>query len=489
MASSVTASLERLSYAYPAWVGRSAPALRRVDARFGPGLSVVAGDSGSGKSTLLRVLNGLVPHFHGGQVAGRATVCGMDVLRTPTRDLARSVGFVFQEPETGFVRGTVRREVAFGGENLAFEPAVIRARVAEALDDAGIGALAGRRIRTLSGGERQRVALAAALAVAPSLVVMDEPLSQLDEDGVAALSATLEALAGTGHTVVVAEHRLAGLGRVDQVLSMTGGELRRITGDGALEELRQGGRTGTDGAPAPAGGVAVPDGALGEPDRPAVWSLERAAVGIGGRALLTEVEAAGVAGEVVVVTGANGSGKTTLLRTLAGLVPLLSGRLERRPGRIAYLPQEPGVLLHRHSVRAEVEQTLDWTGAGGDPRAILEVFGLGPLADRDPRDLSVGQRQRAALAAVLAGDPTLVLLDEPTRGMDGAARRSLATALGRLTAEGSAVVLATHDHRLATDLGARVLRIGDGTLRGSSPRRRGAGAATADRVGGHEVRR
>jgi energy-coupling factor transporter ATP-binding protein EcfA2 len=466
------ASLEAFSYAYPAWEGKPVAALRGVDAAFGPGLTLLAGDSGSGKSTLLRALNGLVPHFHGGRVSGTATVCGMDVLRTPTRQLARSVGFVFQEPDTGFVRGTVRREVAFGAENLALRPADIGTRVAEALERAGIAPLATRRIRTLSGGERQRVALAAALAAAPAVVVLDEPLSQLDDAGAAGILATLGSLAAEGHTVVLAEHRLRGLADVGQVLSVAGGEVRRLSGPEALDVAGAGDEPDPGPPPTRTPTPTPPPTPERESAGSAVaWSLEAATLGIGGRALLTDVEAAGTAGEVVVVTGANGSGKTTLLRTLAGLLPPLSGRLERRPGRIAYLPQEPGLLLHRRSVLAEVEQTLRWTQSEGDPRAILEVFGLAGLAGRDPRDLSVGQRQRAGLATVLVGDPRLVLLDEPTRGMDAAARRSLATALGRLSAEGSSIVLATHDHHLAAALGARVLHIEGGTLAPAPPRR------------------
>ncbi|HMK99501.1 MAG TPA: ATP-binding cassette domain-containing protein, partial [Acidimicrobiales bacterium] len=135
------------------------------------------------------------------------------------------------------------------------------------------------------------------------------------------------------------------------------------------------------------------------------------------------------------------------------------------PGRVAYLPQEPGVLLHRPTVRAEVEQTLRWTGTAGQADDVLGLLGLSSIADRDPRDLSVGQRQRAALAAVLAGGPKLALLDEPTRGMDGAARRSLAGALRALADAGAAVVLATHDEELADELAERVLHLEGGALR------------------------
>lgn len=447
-----TARLERVTYAYPAWStdDRKAPVLEGVDLELGPGITLVTGDSGSGKSTLLRVLNGLVPHFHGGRFGGRATVCGLDILTTPTRTLARHVGFVFQEPEVGFVRGTVEREVAFGPENLGLPATAIRHQVGEAMERAGIAGLAQRRLRTLSGGERQRVALAAALASSPAVVVMDEPVSQLDRHGAIALRRSLEEMGDDGHAVVVAEHRFERFGGADRVVSVEAGR--------ALE----------------AGAMPVEDHLLARPGaRPcfdhtqAAWSLDGVVVGVAGRALVSDVHLAGAPGEVVVVTGANGSGKTTLLRTVAGLLAPMAGAVERRPGRIAYLPQEPGVLLHRPTVRSEVEQTLQWTGAAGAADDILEALGLASIADHDPRDLSVGQRQRAALAAVLAGAPSLALLDEPTRGMDGAARRSLAGALRALAERGASVVLATHDEQLAAEVGDRVLHIDGGALRAS----------------------
>lgn len=446
------ASLARLSYAYPAWAEPTDPVLRGVDLTLDPGVTLVAGDSGAGKSTLLRVLNGLVPHFHGGRVRGHASVCGMDVLATPTRRLARHVGFVFQEPDAGFVRATVAREVAFGPENLGLDRPVVRRLVADAMEHAGIANLAARRLRTLSGGERQRVALAAALAADPAVVVMDEPTSQLDEDGATALAATVQRLAAGGRTVLVAEHRLARLAAGARVLVVEDGTVREASVPMAPPE------------PAPSARVRPAGG-------PTAWALRGATVAVGGRVLLEGLDLAGAAGEIVLVTGPNGSGKTTLLRTIAGLLGVPSGQVERRPGRVAYLPQEPGVLLHRQSVRAEIEQTLKWTGATGGAEPVLRLLGLAGIADHDPRDLSVGQRQRAALGAVLAGHPAIALLDEPTRGMDGAARRSLAAALTRLADDGAAVVLATHDLELARDLPGRVLRIEDGLVRADAAER------------------
>jgi energy-coupling factor transport system ATP-binding protein len=186
-------------------------------------------------------------------------------------------------------------------------------------------------------------------------------------------------------------------------------------------------------------------------------------------AVLQDLDLAGGTGEVVALTGANGSGKTTLLRTIAGLLPPLAGSVERRPGRIAYLPQNPSALLHRATVRSEIDWTLRRTHSAGRADSLLEELGLAAVAERDPRDLSSGQRQRAALAAVLAGSPSLVLLDEPTRGMDGAARAALTAALARVAERGGSAVVATHDPQLVAAVATRVVDLGDGVARVRRP--------------------
>lgn len=452
-------SFEHLCYWYPHWSGPGSAALFDVSLELRPGLTLLGGDSGAGKSTLLRVLNGLVPHFHGGRIAGGAVVAGMDVLSTPTRDLARQVGFVFQECHAGFVRGTVAREVAFTPENLGLAPAEVATAVGEALEKVGLKGFDERRLDTLSGGERQRVALAGALAAAPEVVALDEPTSQLDEAGVTALGAILDDLVSTGRTVVVAEQRLGRFPAASRSVVLSGG---------TLVEPRPG-RPGTDpGRPCCPGrrGTdlrnSVASGTGGDTVGPQVWALVGVAAGINGRCVVDDVNLAGGAGEVVVLTGPNGGGKTTLLRTIAGLIPSLAGQAVVDKCRIAYLPQDPGALLHRASVFAEVRQTLRWSRSGEDPARILGALGLAELADRDPRDLSVGQRQRAAIAAVLAGGPRLALLDEPTRGMDAASRLALATTLRRLGDEGASVVVATHDAELAGYLGDRVIQVEGG---------------------------
>jgi energy-coupling factor transport system ATP-binding protein len=436
-------TFENVTYQYPAWGTEPANALTDISASFGGGITAVIGDSGSGKSSLLRVVNGLIPHFHGGNFSGRVRVDGMDVVSTPTRDLARRVGFVFQEPEAGFVRGTVAREVAFGPENLGFDQKLIRQRVTEALESVGIAHLVDRRIKTLSGGERQRVGVAAALASDPNTVVLDEPMSQLDDEGARLLAQTLVAIARSGTRVIIAEHRLAGYLKADRTIQMH---------EGMFSEA------GSKHAIAPPPTLSPPSS-----DR-IIWKLDGADVAIDGAVLLSDINLAGREGEVTVITGANGGGKTTLLRAVGGLCPLVRGtRLAPALG-VAYLPQEPGVLLHRARVIDEVAQTLKWLHLDASPIEVLEVLDLAHLAQRDPRDLSVGERQRAALAVVLAGRPRLALLDEPTRGMDERARTSLVRTLALLSAFGTATIVATHDRVLAHQLARTVWRISGGTL-------------------------
>ncbi|MGD0018577.1 MAG: ATP-binding cassette domain-containing protein [Candidatus Limnocylindrales bacterium] len=451
---SAVARLERVSYWYP---NQDEPSLRAVDLEIGPGLTLIAGDSGGGKSTLLRIFDGLVPQFHGGRVSGRAQVTGLDPFRTPIPRLAQRAGLVFQDVETQSVYGSVEREIAFGLENLGVARAEMHDRVDEAMTALGIEGLRARRLATLSGGERQRVALAAVLVLRPALVALDEPTSQLDPEGAAAVLAACRGLAAEGRAVVVAEHRLETLApAADRVVIVEGGRVR----------------SGVDGRLPPARVAhARPPRVNGE----LAWEMRGVAAGPAGPArepVLHDVSLAGGRGEVVALFGPNGSGKTTLLRTLAGLLPPLAGTVRRPAGRTAYLPQNPGALLHLPTVREEVALTLRRALSAESPEAMLAAFGLARLAERYPRDLSSGERQRAALAATLAGSPALVLLDEPTRGMDLAARRSLAATVEALTAAGAAVVLATHDTELAAELADRTIEVRGG--RATEP----AGGAT-----------
>ncbi|MHB8488181.1 MAG: ABC transporter ATP-binding protein [Candidatus Dormibacteria bacterium] len=437
-------SLTRLTYRYP---GGQTDALDVKDLRIGEGLTLVTGASGSGKSSLLRVLNGLVPHFHGGTIGGSALVCGHDVITTATRVLATEVGFVFQDPELQSVYPTVERDVAFGLENIAVPPSAMPGRVAEALERTGIAHLRDRAVATLSGGERQRLALAGVLAMQPRVLVLDEPLSQLDEDGARSVVAILEALAGSGTAVIVAEHRLDQLG-------VLGGRVLATHGGRVVDSVSRAAARIIEAPRTPAAPHTEPSSVA--------WQLSGVATGPARPPLLEGICLEGRDSEVVALVGPNGGGKTTLLRTIAGLLVPLSGRVQRGPGRVAFLPQNPIALLHRATVAAEVAWTVRGDPPSGDAAMLLAELGLAHLAHRDPRDLSSGERQRAAIAAVLAGQPRIALLDEPTRGMDTAARDALCRAIHRLRSAGSSIVIATHDRNLVAAIADRTVAVGAG---------------------------
>jgi energy-coupling factor transport system ATP-binding protein len=478
-------------------------ALDGVDLTLDSGLTLVAGPSGGGKSTLLRLLNGLVPHMHGGRISGAVMVDGRDVLRTPTRRLATSVGFVFQDAERQAVHTVVEADIAFGLENLAVPREEMHRRVRDVTDALGIGHLRDRTIATLSGGERQRVAIAGALVLRPRLLVLDEPLSQLDTHAARALVGLCRDLRDSGTAVVMSEHRLDELlPAADAVVAIAGGQIAgpappaalALSLDSAPQVVRLSATMGWSPPLLDAGALTLPPtmattwGPSAAPAgaSEAAWRLNGVAAGHAG--LLTDVSATGCAGEVIAVMGGNGAGKTTLLRVIAGLLPPRAGERWLREGRVAYLPQNPAALLHRESVRAEVEWTSrrDRHPATGPATAdLLDILGVSAIIDRDPRDLSSGQRQRAAIAAVLCGGPSTALLDEPTRGMDGAARDGLALAARVLAAHGACVVIATHDSDLVATVADRVLLIEHGAVidRGAPARALSGPGAYATQLG------
>jgi energy-coupling factor transport system ATP-binding protein len=436
------ASVERLSFAYP----QAEPALREVSLTIEPGEAVlVLGPSGSGKSSLLRALAGLVPHFHGGRFAGRVEVLGLDTRRTRPAELAGAVATLFQDPEDQVVMARVEHEVAFGLENLGVPPREIGVRVRAALDAIGADALAARPTYELSSGELQRVCVAAALALEPRLLLLDEPTSQLDPEGALALVAlALE----SGAAVVVTEHRPEPLlDAVDRVLFLEDG---RILLDAEPSRARTwlAAERPAWVEPATAPAAAAP--------RDPVVALESVSFAYGERPALDRVDLELRRGEIVALTGPNGSGKTTLAKIAAGLLEPSAGAV-RRFGRAAYLSQDPGRYLTRD--RADEEVAL---GIGGDRAAAvrwLTALGLAGLEHRHPRDLSSGERERLALAAVLAVEPDLLILDEPTRGVDPERKAELAELL-RAGAPGRATLVATHDETFATAVAHRSVDLG-----------------------------
>jgi energy-coupling factor transport system ATP-binding protein len=422
------ATVEHLSFTYPA---AAAPSLRDVSWCLTPGqVCAVLGPSGSGKSTLLRALAGLVPHFHGGSFSGRVVVDGCDTRRTRPAELAGTVATVFQDPEDQVVLTRVLDEVAFGLENLGTPPGEIAARAHEALALVGASHLAGRPTAEVSGGELQRVCLASALALRPKLLLLDEPTSQLDSDAAATLFAYVRE---RGIAVVVSEQRPARpLAVCDRVLFLEAG---RVLLDApraeALDWLEEHRPAYVDGQP---------PSRYRPPAGEAVSRLEHVHFAYRDEfPVLDDVSLELRRGHTVALVGPNGSGKTTAAKLAAGLLAPSRGRVVRF-GRASYLSQDPGRYVVKETALAEVAVGANEARA----RAALDDVGLARFAQRHPRDLSSGERERLALAAVLATEPDLLVLDEPTRGVDPERKRALAELLRR-DAAGRATLLVTHD--------------------------------------------
>ncbi len=453
-------SVHDLTYSYPE---TATPALAGIDLEVGRGeFILLVGSSGSGKSTLLRALNGLVPRYHGGRYQGRVEVDGLRAGTTPTAVLARKVGLVFQDPERQAVMSRVDNEVAFGLECLGVPPEEISGRVEGALRAVGLGDRAGDLVSELSSGQAQLLALASVLAMEPEVLALDEPTSQLDPLAAEEFLSHLDReRRRRGATVLLAEHRLErSLPLASRVVVLEEGI---VAFDGSPEEFVNI-RCGGSGE---AGLTTLGEVFCGLPDPPreveearerlaSLLSRRRVTLrartppeardalvrcdGVrfayeGGEDVLMGADLDLRAGEVLVLVGPNGSGKTTLARHLNGLLRPRDGTVHVGGGdaagmtvselasRVALLTQNPGDYLFERTVEGELRLTAGYRGLEGKmaEESINEVvleLGLVPFLDRFSWDLSAGQRQRVALGALMVGAPDVLVLDEPTRGMD-----------------------------------------------------------------------
>jgi energy-coupling factor transport system ATP-binding protein len=486
------------------------PVLRNVSLRIDEGeLCLVIGRTGAGKSTFLGAINGLVPHFTGGTLDGRVVVDGRDTATHPPRELADVVGVVGQDPLAGFATDTVEEELAYGMEQLALPPDVMRKRVEETLDLMGLADLRESALYELSGGQQQRVAIGSVLTTHPRILVLDEPTSALDptaaEEVLAAITRLVHDL---GVTVVLAEHRLERVvqyadvaveirpdGTVRQASPTTiltesavappVVELGRLAGWSPLplsvrDARRAGGplRTELTGLAVPAARRPLPV-AIGQSTLRARDLIVRYGDLIAVRKVSLDLNE----GEVTALMGRNGSGKSSLLWAIQGtgrrdggsvkVAGVDPGSLKPSQARklVGLVPQTPSDLLYFDTVEKELDQAdaESEPAAGRRASALLEELVPGIDTSLHPRDLSEGQRLALVLAIQLCAAPRVVFLDEPTRGLDYPAKQTLVRIVDEIAAQGMSIVISTHDVEFAALASDRVVVMAEGEIVADGP--------------------
>ena len=515
--------VDRLDVEYP---GRREPALREIELRVDAGEVVgVEGRTGAGKSTLALACAGFIPRVVKARLQGSVQVCGLATLGAPPGDLAERVGIVFSTPanQLSASKLTVREELAFGLENLAVPRGEMDARIDTVLDRMGIAHLAGREPFSLSGGEQQRVAIASIIAMGTSVVVLDEPTAQLDPVGTSAVASLLRALADDGRAILVVEHDPTLLALVDRCLVLDEGRsvttdtpgralASRVLGPVGLRSptiVRLAERAGMDPEDAfdeaaiadalrlPGAGRSVPAEQTTIDDRadalllpltpirdapPATVEVEglvhRYPAGI---EAVRGVDLLVPAGEAVAILGQNGSGKTTLVKHLNGLLRPASGvvtvggrdiadeAVSSVARTVGFVFQNPDEQLFNRSVEREVgfgprNLGLERGMAGALVERALGLTGLTRWRASNPYDLDFSQRKLVALASVVAMDPAVLVLDEPTTGQDGPGRDRVGAIVDRFVEAGRTVIAITHDMEFAASHFGRIIVMRDGRV-------------------------
>lgn len=511
--STAAVRLQGVSYTYP---DQPRPALVDIDLSVARGEMVaIMGPSAAGKSTLARVITRTIPAFHGGHLSGAVELLGEAMEGHGVADLAGRVGLVAQDFEAQLFSTNVLQEVVFGLEQLGVPPAEMRPRAEAALELVGLGGFARRDPTTLSGGEKQRLAIASSLALEPDVLVFDEPTTDLDPVGKEEVLRVLADLRARGRTLILIEHEIRAAEFADRLVLLDAG---RIVADAPpadlLAEVEQLARhavrppelaslataAGLDTVPASVDAAVaalaafprqpparVAAAARPAPEDTAVVELAAARFAYDGRPpVLDEVSLRIGRGEFVALLGRNGSGKTTMAKLMNGILRPTAGRvrldgrdlagltLATVAARVGYVFQNPDLQIFADSVRAEVAFGPHNLGLPAREIAIrvdetLAAVGLAAVADEDPFVLSKGERQRLAIAALLALRPEVLILDEPTTGLDYAEHLAVLGLLARLHREGMAVVVITHTPWVVAEYAERAIVVDAGRLAFDGP--------------------
>lgn len=433
---------------------------------------LLCGASGCGKTTVARLVNGLIPHFFEGKLAGTVCVDGMDSQETEIAAFSDAVGTVFQNPRTQFFNADVDSEIVFGLENRGIARAQLRARLDDVTEELHLQALRGRSVFELSGGEKQKIAFSSVYASDPNVLVFDEPSSNLDMRSIEELAKLMRTAKEKGKTILVAEHRIWYLmDIVDRVIYLQDGA---IVSDMPIEDFRK-----LSAKNVRSRGLRSRDLAALQPEATAcpsasgnVLSLENLSVRLGGAEVLKGISFQANAGEIIAIAGANGAGKTTLARAICGLANDASGTvrwngrpLSRRARRKkAYMVmQDVGHQLFSDSVMEECR-----LGIKDPDRDVIESalrrVDLLAYKDRHPLSLSGGQMQRLAVAVSEVCGKDLLVFDEPTSGLDLRSMEEVGGLVRVLADQGKILLVITHDVEFIMRICTRILVLEDGCV-------------------------
>ena len=428
---------------------------------------LICGESGCGKTTMTKLINGLIPHFvRDVSVDGTITVCGKDVAEMPMYEIAELVGSVFQNPKTQFFYTNSNAEMAFGLENRGVEPEYIRKRIKNTINELDIEKLENRDVFSMSGGEKQLLAFASVYVMNPQIYVLDEPSANLDIAAMEKLSERMKVIKEKGHTVVVAEHRLAWIQKfADRIIYMKEGRIEQeFTSDEfkALSDLKRKQMGLRSIVPEQ---IQIPEITGNSED--AVLQICNLSCKRKKQMIFQNISLSARVGDIIGITGKNGAGKSTFCNCLCGLLKPKGGEIlyqgkklseKARTKLFGMVMQEVNHQLFSDSVKNEC-MLANEEASEQEIRELLEKFDLEEYAEYHPMILSGGQRQRLAICQAVMGEKKLLIFDEPTSGLDFRHMCQVEKLMKQLSEEKYIIIVVTHDYEFLNRACKRYIRI------------------------------